>query len=74
MRGMAEKNGVKFAPEKCQFMHFTCARKRHNLEATVSIRGHLTSPKSSLRVLGIYFDPHYHTSSSPFSYPGVPLG
>ncbi|KAI1001879.1 hypothetical protein K3495_g6322 [Podosphaera aphanis] len=38
-------------------MHFTRARKRHNLEATVSIQGHLTSPHASLRVLGIYFDP-----------------
>ena len=50
-------HGVRFAPEKYQLMHFTRARKRHDLKATVSIQGHLTSPQSSLRVLGIYFDP-----------------
>ena len=55
----AKKNGVKFAPEKYQLTHFTRARKRHNLEATVSIRFHLMSPQSSLQVLGIDFDPNY---------------
>ncbi|KAI1002476.1 hypothetical protein K3495_g5726 [Podosphaera aphanis] len=53
----AKMHGVKFAPEKYQLMHFTRARKRHNLEATVKIQGQLTKPQSSLRVLGIYFDP-----------------
>lgn len=54
----AKTHGVKFAPEKYQLMHFTRARKkRHNLEATINIQGHLTAPQSSLRVLGIYFDP-----------------
>ncbi|KAI0998084.1 hypothetical protein K3495_g10107 [Podosphaera aphanis] len=53
----AKKHGVRFAPEKYQLMHFTRARKRHKLEAKVSIQGHLTLPQSSLRVLGIYFDP-----------------
>ncbi|KHJ30402.1 hypothetical protein EV44_g3217 [Erysiphe necator] len=54
----AKTHGIKFAPEKYQLMHFTRARKkRHNLEATVKIKGQLTKPQSSLRVLGIYFDP-----------------
>ncbi|KAI0992166.1 hypothetical protein K3495_g16020, partial [Podosphaera aphanis] len=54
----AKMHGVKFAPEKYQLMHFTRARKkRHNLEATIKIQGQLTKPQSSLRVLGIYFDP-----------------
>ncbi|KHJ33088.1 hypothetical protein EV44_g3132 [Erysiphe necator] len=53
----ARKHGVRFAPEKYQLMHFTRARKRHNLEAKVSIQGHLTSPQPSLRVLGVYLDP-----------------
>ncbi|KAI0998445.1 hypothetical protein K3495_g9750, partial [Podosphaera aphanis] len=56
----AKKHGVKFAPEKYQLMHFTRARKRHNLQATVDIQGHLTSPQSSLRILGIYLDPKLH--------------
>lgn len=53
----AREHGVRFAPEKYQLMHFTRARKRHNLKATVNIQGHLTTPQSSLRVLGVYFDP-----------------
>lgn len=53
----ATKHGVRFAPEKYQLMHFSRARKRHNLKATIEIQGHTTGPQPSRRVLGIYFDP-----------------
>lgn len=53
----AKRYGVKFAPEKYQLIHFSRARKKHNLAATVSIQGHLTNPQASLRILGIHLDP-----------------
>ncbi|KAI0995163.1 hypothetical protein K3495_g13017 [Podosphaera aphanis] len=52
----AKRHGVKFAPEKYQLIHFSRARKKHNLAATVSIQGHLTNPQASLRILGIHLD------------------
>ena len=53
----AEQHGVKFAPEKYQLMHFSRARKRHNVQATLHIQGYLAKPQTSLRVLGIHLDP-----------------
>lgn len=53
----ARMHGARFVPEKYQLMHFSRARKRHNLKGTIEIRGHTTVPQPSLRVLRIYFDP-----------------
>ena len=52
----ARSHGVKFAPEKYQMMHFTRARKRHNLAAPMVIQTHQKKPQASLRILGIVFD------------------
>ncbi|KHJ30180.1 hypothetical protein EV44_g3358 [Erysiphe necator] len=38
-------------------MHFSRARKKHNLKASINKQGYHTTPPSSLRILGIYFDP-----------------
>lgn len=56
----AAKNGVKFAPEKYQLMHFSRTTKRHNLQASLQIQGHNTSPSTSIRILGIHLDPKLH--------------
>lgn len=53
----AAKNGVKFAPEKYQLMHYSRATKRHNLQASLQIQGHYTNPGTSTRILGLYLDP-----------------
>ncbi|KAI0996113.1 hypothetical protein K3495_g12068 [Podosphaera aphanis] len=53
----AKRHGVKYAPEKYQLIHFSRARKKQNLAATVSIQGHLANPQASLRILGIHLDP-----------------
>jgi exonuclease III len=53
----ARRHGAKFAPEKYQLIHFSKARTRHNMAATVTIQGHETKPSPELRVLGVWLDP-----------------
>jgi hypothetical protein len=53
----ARTHGVKFAPEKYQLIHLTRKRKKHNLQATITIQGFETKPVTSLRLLGVYLDP-----------------
>ena len=59
----AKSHGVKFAPEKYQMMHFSRARKRHNLTAPMVIETHIQKPQNSLRILGIHFDPKLNWDS-----------
>lgn len=59
----AKSHGVKFAPEKYQMMHFSRARKRHNLTAPMVIQTHIQKPQDSLRILGIQFDPKLNWDS-----------
>lgn len=36
----ARIHSVRLAPEKCQLINSSSARKRHNLKATIKIQGH----------------------------------
>ncbi|KAI0997728.1 hypothetical protein K3495_g10462 [Podosphaera aphanis] len=53
----ARRHGVKFAPEKYQLLHFSRAKKRHNLQTPIHIQGHKIKPQESIRILGIHMDP-----------------
>jgi hypothetical protein len=46
-----------FAPHKYELIHFTTARKRHNLRATIKVGGIEKEPSQSIRVLGVWLDP-----------------
>ncbi|KAL5601468.1 uncharacterized protein BROUX77_005717 [Berkeleyomyces rouxiae] len=54
MRKWAHENGVEFAPNKTEVLHFT--RSRLHPHPPVTIGGTTTSPKSSMRWLGFWLD------------------
>lgn len=53
----AKKHGAKFAPEKYQLIHFTRSRTRHNMDATITIQGHVSKPETCVRILGLWVTP-----------------
>jgi exonuclease III len=53
----ALRHGITFAPKKYELLHFTTAKKRHNLQASISIGSIEKKPTSSVRVLGVWLDP-----------------
>src|SRR6201999_2429042 len=44
-------------PHKYELIHFTTARKRHNLQASVRLDSIEKKPTKSVRVLGVWLDP-----------------
>ena len=46
-----------FAPQKYELIHFTTARKRHNLQASIKVGGIEKLPSTQVRVLGVWLDP-----------------
>jgi hypothetical protein len=46
-----------FAPQKYELIHFTTARKKHNLQASIKIGDIEKLPSESVRVLGVWLDP-----------------
>ena len=48
---------MEFAPQKYELIHFTPARKRHNLSASIKVGGIEKLPSQSVRVLGVWLDP-----------------
>ena len=53
----ALRHGITFAPHKYELIHFTTARKRHNLQASVRLDSIEKKPTKSVRVLGVWLDP-----------------
>jgi hypothetical protein len=53
----AGRFGMKFAPQKYELIHFTTKRKKFNLAATIRLGNVTKEPTSSVRVLGVWFDP-----------------
>jgi hypothetical protein len=53
----ARRHGMQFAPYKYELMHFTIARKKHNLQASIQVGGAEKAPISEVRVLGVWLDP-----------------
>jgi hypothetical protein len=53
----ADRFGMKFAPQKYELIHFTTKRKKYNLAATIKLGNVTKEPTSSVRVLGVWFDP-----------------
>jgi hypothetical protein len=49
----AETHGAKFAPEKYEVLHLTRARKKFNLEATLTLEGIQINAKTCIRLLGV---------------------
>ena len=53
----AKRHGIKFAPDKYELVHFTRARKRFNLSASVQLgNGIVKEPTKEVRVLGVILD------------------
>ena len=48
---------MKFAPHKYELIHFTTAKKKHNLQASIKVgeTEKLLSPQ--IKVLGVWLDP-----------------
>ena len=53
----AQRFGVAFAPKKYELIHFTTARNKHNLQASIELGGVTKEPSKSVRVLGVWLDP-----------------
>ena len=53
----ALRHGITFAPHKYELIHFTTARKKHNLQASVRLDSIEKEPTRSVRVLGVWLDP-----------------
>ena len=53
----AARHGMKFAPYKYELIHFTTARKKHNLQASITVGGIEKLPLEQVRVLGVWLDP-----------------
>ena len=45
------------APHKYELIHFTTARKKHNLQASIRLGNIEKEPTTSVRVLGVWLDP-----------------
>ena len=52
----AKTHGATWSPQKYMLIHFTRARKKHNLQASVNIQGFEGKPVPSLRLLGVEID------------------
>jgi hypothetical protein len=48
---------MKVAPKKYKLIHFTTARKRHDLQASVKVGGIDKLPSDHIRVLRVWLDP-----------------
>jgi hypothetical protein len=48
---------MKFAPQKCELIHFTTATKKHNLQVSIRVRGIEKLPLEQVRVLRVWLDP-----------------
>ena len=53
----ATRHGMKFAPHKYELIHFTTARKKHNLQASIKVGGIEKLPTKQVKVLGVWLDP-----------------
>jgi exonuclease III len=53
----ALRHGIAFAPHKYELIHFTTARKKHNLQASITLDSIVKEPTRSVRVLGVWLDP-----------------
>ena len=53
----ARRHGITFAPHKYELIHFTTARKKHNLQASIRLGNIEKEPTTSVRVLGVWLDP-----------------
>ena len=49
----ALRYGITFAPYKYELIHFTTARKKHNLQASIKLGSIEKEPTESVRVLGV---------------------
>jgi hypothetical protein len=49
----ARRHGIAFAPHKYELIHFTTARRKHNLQASIKIGSIEKAPTKSVRVLGV---------------------
>lgn len=53
----AKRHGISFAPDKYELIHFTRARKRFNLQASIKLTDQVTKePAKEVRALGIWLD------------------
>ena len=52
----ASRHEIKFAPHKYELIHFTTARKKHNLQATIKVEGTEKLPFTQVKVLGVWLD------------------
>ena len=48
---------MKFAPKKYKLIYFTTKRLKFNLTATIQLGEITKNPITSVRVLGVWFDP-----------------
>ena len=53
----AKKHGITFAPDKYELIHFSRARTRFNLQASIQLSEQVTKePAKEVRVLGVWLD------------------
>jgi Reverse transcriptase (RNA-dependent DNA polymerase) len=53
----AKRHGISFAPEKYELIHFSRARTRFNLQASIQLTDEVTKePAKQVRVLGVWLD------------------
>ena len=53
----AAEHGIAFAPKKYELIHFTTARKIHDLGACITLGDTVKAPTKEVRVLGVWLDP-----------------
>ncbi len=53
----AGRHGMKFAPHKYELIHFTTAKKKHNLQASIKVGETEKLPSLQVKVLGVWLDP-----------------
>ncbi len=53
----AGRHGMKFAPHKYELIHFTTAKKKHNLQASIKVGATEKLPSPQVKVLGVWLDP-----------------
>ena len=52
----ALRHSISFALHKYKLIHFTTVSKRHNLQASIDIRGSTKELSKSVRVLGVWLN------------------
>lgn len=52
----AQKDGASFAPTKYELVHLTRSPKKFNMAAVVDLGEHQVSPRTQLKVLGLWID------------------